>query len=129
MKATPSGYVREFPHILEGLRDIAALCQNPAHLTFVNTAIAAFEQEGPNAEPLLNGCPLRIAQLIFEEVAEAYITAQTADRLREQGSFLARNFRHPYTAHRRAQALQARRARRLRNATGLDRLRAHLTIG
>ncbi|MFE8941175.1 hypothetical protein ACFYNX_27335 [Streptomyces sp. NPDC007872] len=129
MKVTPSGYVLEFPHVMEGLRDIAAQCQNPAHLTFVDTAIAAFEQEGPSAEPLLNGCPLRIAQLIFEETAEAYITVQTAARLHEQGSFLARNFRHPYTAHRRAQALQAHRARRLRNVTGLDRIRAHLTIG
>ncbi|MFE2852688.1 hypothetical protein ACFXJO_16350 [Streptomyces lavendulae] len=129
MKATPSGYVLEFPHILEGLRDIAGQCQNPAHLTFVDTAIEAFEQEGLNAEPLLSGCPLRFAQLIFEEVAEAYITAETADRVRKQGSFLARNFHRPYTAHRRAQALQARRARRIREATGLDRLRAHLTIG
>ncbi|WP_327309786.1 hypothetical protein OG730_41625 (plasmid) [Streptomyces sp. NBC_01298] len=129
MKATPSGYVLEFPHILEGLRDAAAQCRNPAHRTFVNTAIAAFEQEGPDAEPLLNGCPLRIAQLIFDEVSEAYITTQTADRVREQNSILARDFQRPYTAHRRAQSIQARRARRIRKATGMDRLRAHLTIG
>ncbi|MFF8619173.1 hypothetical protein [Streptomyces sp. NPDC015350] len=78
MKVTPSGYALQFEHVLDELRATAAQCKNPAHLAFVNTAIAAFEEDGPDAEPLLNGCPERIAQLIFDEVTEAYIIAGQA---------------------------------------------------
>ncbi|GHF00806.1 hypothetical protein GCM10014715_66240 [Streptomyces spiralis] len=46
MKVTSSGYVLEFPHVLEGLRATAAQCKNPAHLDFVTTAITALEEEG-----------------------------------------------------------------------------------
>ncbi|MFD7460701.1 MULTISPECIES: hypothetical protein [unclassified Streptomyces] len=128
MKVTPSGYVLAFPHVLDELRATAAQCKNPAHLDFVNTAITAFEEEGPGAQPLLNGCPLRAAQLIFEEVAEAYITAEQATHAQDRSSTLVRDFRLPYTSHRRAQARRAERERRLRNATGLDRLRHLLTM-
>ncbi|MFJ9580866.1 hypothetical protein ACIRQF_31315 [Streptomyces sp. NPDC101191] len=128
MKVTRSGYVLEFTDVLDQLRATAAQCQNPAHLDFVNTAITAFEQEGPDAEPLLNGCPPHTAQLIFEEVTEAYVCAPTAARLQGRNSTLVRDFRLPYTSHRRAQARRAEHERRLRNATGLDRLRLRLTI-
>ncbi|MEU5196049.1 hypothetical protein AB0G86_18665 [Streptomyces scabiei] len=128
MKVTPSGYVLEFPHVLEGLRTTAAQCKNPAHLDFVNTAITAFEEAGPDAEVLLNGCPQATAQLIFNEVTEAYITAETADRVQASNSTLVRDFQLPYTSHRRAQARRAEHERRLRNATGLDLLRHLLTI-
>lgn len=128
MKVTRSGYVLEFPHILDELRTTAAQCRNPAHLDFVNTAITAFEEEGPDAEPLLNGCPPRTAQLIFEEVTEAYITTEHATRVRGRNSTLVRGFQLPYTSHRRAQARRVEHERRIRNATGLDRLRHLLTI-
>ncbi|MFF1678761.1 hypothetical protein ACFVYG_22310 [Streptomyces sp. NPDC058256] len=128
MKVTSSGYVLEFPHVLDGLRATAAQCRNPAHLDFVTTAITAFEEAGPDAEPLLNGCPLSAAQLIFEEVAEAYITTVQATRIQDRNSTLAHDFRLPYTSHRRAQARRAERERRLRNATGLDLLRHLLSI-
>ncbi|MFG3207380.1 hypothetical protein [Streptomyces sp. NPDC048192] len=128
MKVTPSGHVLEFPHVLDELRATAAQCKNPAHLDFVNTAITAFEQDGPDAEPLLNGCPQHTAQLIFEEVTEAYITAEHATRLHDHNTTLVRDFQLPYTRHRRAQARRAEHERRLRDATGLDRLRLHLTI-
>jgi len=127
MKVTPSGYVLEFAHILDELRATAAQCKNPAHLDFVTTAITAFEEEGPDAEPLLNGCPLRAAQLIFEEVTEAYITTEQATRIQASNGTLVRDFQLPYTSHRRAQARRAERERRLRNATGLDLLRHLLT--
>jgi hypothetical protein len=128
MKTTPSGYVLEFPHVLDGLRATAAQCKNPAHLNFVTTAITAFEEEGPDAEPLLHGCPERAAQLIFAEVTEAYITAAQAARIQASNSTLTRDFQLPYTSHRRAQARRAEHERRGRNATGLDRLRHLLTI-
>lgn len=128
MKVTRSGYVLEFTHLLDKLRATAAQCKNPAHLDFVNTAITAFEEEGPDAEPLLNGCPLRAAQLIFEEVTEAYVSAEQAARVQGRNSTLVRDFRLPYTSHRRAQVCRAEHERRLRNATGLDRLRHLLTI-
>lgn len=128
MKVTRSGYVLEFPHVLDELRATAAQCKNPAHLNFVNTAITAFEEKGPDAAPLLNGCPQAAAQLIFAEVTEAYITAEQATRIQARKSTLVRDFQLPYTHHRRAQAREAEHERRLRNATGLDRLRHHLTI-
>ncbi|WP_405968898.1 hypothetical protein OG613_49080 (plasmid) [Streptomyces sp. NBC_00015] len=125
---TSSGYVLEFPHVLDGLRTTAGQCKNPAHAAFVTAAITAFEQDGPGAELLLNGCPLRAAQLIFAEVTEAYITTETATRVRASNSTLVRDFQRPYTRHRRAQALRAEHERRGRNATGLDLLRHLLTI-
>jgi len=128
MKVTSSGFVLEFAHVLDELRATAAQCRNPAHLDFVDTAITAFEEAGPDAEPLLNGCPLPAAQLIFEEVTEAYVSAETAARVQGRNSTLARDFRLPYTSHRRAQARRAEHERRVRNATGLDRLRLLLTI-
>lgn len=128
MKATPSGYVLEFPHVLDGLRETAAQCKNPAHAAFVTTAITAFEQEGPDAAPLLDGCPQAAARRIFEEVTEAYITAEQATCIQARGSTLVRDFQRPYTSHRRAQARRAEHERRGRNATGLDRLRHLLTI-
>ncbi|MEU7031604.1 hypothetical protein AB0A60_33515 [Streptomyces sp. NPDC046275] len=122
MKVTRSGYVLQFEHVLDGLKETAAQCRNPAHLAFVTTAITAFEEEGPNAAPLLNGCPQAAARRIFDEVAEAYITAEPAARIQ------ARDFQPPYTSHRRAEARRAAHERRSRNATGLDRLRHLLTI-
>ncbi|HLU99607.1 MAG TPA: hypothetical protein VKZ89_22490, partial [Thermobifida alba] len=74
MKVTRSGYVLKFEHVLDGLRETAGQCRNPAHLAFVTAAITAFEEEGPNVCPLLNGCPQAAARLISDEVAEAYIT-------------------------------------------------------
>ncbi|MFE9250892.1 hypothetical protein [Streptomyces sp. NPDC007088] len=65
-------------------------CKNPAHLTFVTTAITAFEQEGPDARPLLKGCPQAAARRIFEEVTEAYITAEDATCIQARGSTLVR---------------------------------------
>ncbi|KOV92221.1 hypothetical protein, partial [Streptomyces sp. NRRL WC-3723] len=114
MKVTPSGYVLEFPHVLEDLRATAAQCKNLAHLDFVTTAITAFEEEGPHARPLLNGCPHRAARLIFEEVIEAYITVEQATCIRARNSTLTRNFQLPYPSHRRAQARRAEHERRLR---------------
>ncbi|MER6853787.1 hypothetical protein AB0A81_38810 [Streptomyces flaveolus] len=70
MNVTPSGYVCTRPDILASLREEAA--RTPAHRQFTKTAITAFEEDGPDAEPLLNGCPETIARLIFDEVAEAY---------------------------------------------------------
>ncbi|MET7490184.1 hypothetical protein [Streptomyces sp. NPDC005538] len=128
MKVTRSGYVLEFTHVLDELRATAAQCKNTAHLDFVTTAITAFEEEGPDAEPLLNGCPLHAAQLIFEEVTEAYITTEQATRAHGRNSTLVRDFQLPYTSHRRAQAARAERERRISNASGLDRLRHLLTI-
>ncbi|MEV6841102.1 hypothetical protein AB0N17_42630 [Streptomyces sp. NPDC051133] len=128
MNVTSSGYVLEFPHVLEGLRETASQCQNRAHLAFVNTAITAFEETGPDAEPLLDGCSLSTARLIFEEVTEAYITAEEATRLQARNSTPVRDQQLPYTRHRRAQARRAEHDRRGRNATGLDRLRHLLTI-
>ncbi|MFD6470527.1 hypothetical protein [Streptomyces goshikiensis] len=128
MNVTPSGYVLEFEHVLDGLRATAGQCKNPAHLAFVTTAITAFEEEGPDAAPLLNGCPQAAARRIFDEVAEAYITADKAACLQARGSIMTRNFQLPYTSHRLAQARQAEHERRSRNATGLDRLRHRLTI-
>ncbi|MFE0778069.1 hypothetical protein [Streptomyces sp. NPDC058861] len=128
MKVTRSGYVREFPHVLEGLRETAGQCRNPAHLAFVTAAITAFEEEGPDAAPLLNGCPQATARRIFEEVAEAYITAEQATRIQARGGTLVRDFQLPYTSHRRAQARRAAHERRGRTATGVDRLRHLLTL-
>ncbi|MCX4681672.1 hypothetical protein OG413_41460 [Streptomyces sp. NBC_01433] len=128
MKVTRSDYVLEFPHVLERLRATAAQCKNPAHLDFVTTAITSFEEEGPDAEPILNGCPQRTARLIFEEVTEAYITTEQATRMEDQNSTLAHDFQLPYTSHRRAQDRRAEHERRIRSATGLDRLRHLLTI-
>ncbi|MET7498503.1 hypothetical protein ABZV61_38615 [Streptomyces sp900116325] len=128
MKVTRSGYVLEFPHILDELRATAAQCKNPAHLNFVTTAITAFDEEGPDAEPFLKGCPQHTARLIFEEVTEAYITTEQATRNQTRDSTLVRDFQLPYTSHRRTQARRAEHERRGRNATGLDRLRHLLTI-
>ncbi|MEU5242219.1 hypothetical protein ACH4UR_37275 [Streptomyces lydicus] len=128
MKVTRSGYVLEFEHVLDGLRETARQCKNPAHLDFVTAAITAFQEEGPEARPFLNGCPQAAARLIFEEVTEAYITAEQATRMQARGGTLVRDFQLPYTSHRRAQARRAEHERRLRNATGLDRLRHLLTI-
>ncbi|MEU1519124.1 hypothetical protein ABZ490_44515 [Streptomyces sp. NPDC005811] len=128
MKVTPSGYVLEFPHVLDGLRATAGQCKNPAHLAFVTAAVTAFEEEGPDAEPALNGCPQAAARLIFDEVTEAYITTEQATRIQARNSTLVRAFQLPYTSHRRARARQAEQQRRLRNATGLERLRHLLTI-
>ncbi|MFD7462830.1 MULTISPECIES: hypothetical protein [unclassified Streptomyces] len=94
----------------------------------MNTAITAFEEDGPDAQPLLNGCPQAAARLIFEEVTEAYITAGQATRIQDRNSTLVRDFQLPYTSHRRAQARRAEHKRRPRNATGLDMLRHLLTI-
>ncbi|MGW6202112.1 hypothetical protein ACWF9B_00430 [Streptomyces sp. NPDC055089] len=128
MKVTRSGYVLEFEDVLDRLRETASQCRNPAHLTFVTAAITAFEEEGPDATPILNGCPQATARLIFDEVTEAYITADQASRIHTSNSNLARNFQLPYTSHRQAQARRAEHERRGRNATGLDRLRHLLTI-
>jgi hypothetical protein len=129
MKVTPSGYVLEFPDVLDELRATAARYKNPAHLAFVFTAVTAFEENGPDADPLLNGCARAAARLIFDEVAEAYITAEQATRIRAYNGTLACDFQLPYTSHRRDAARRAERERRLRNATtGLDRLRVLLTI-
>ena len=128
MKVTRSGYVLEFEHVLDGLQETAGHCRNPAHLAFVTTAITAFEEEGPNAAPFLNGCPQAAARLIFVEIAEAYITAEQATRIQARNSTLARDFQLPYTSHRRAQARRAEHERRGRNATGLDLLLHKFTI-
>ncbi|MFH8257890.1 hypothetical protein [Streptomyces roseolus] len=128
MKVTRSGYVLEFAHVLDGLKETAGQCRNPAHLAFVTTAITAFEEEGPDATPHLNGCPQAAARRIFDEVAEAYITTEQATRTQARGSTLVRDFQLPYTSHRRAQARQAEHERRGQTATGLDRLRHRLTI-
>ncbi|MET8406215.1 hypothetical protein [Streptomyces sp900116325] len=98
MKVTRSGYVLEFPHILDELRATAAQCKNPAHLNFVTTAITAFDEEGPDAEPFLKGCPQHTARLIFEEVTEAYITTEQATRNQTRDSTLVRDFQLPYPA-------------------------------
>ncbi|KAB7835699.1 hypothetical protein [Streptomyces mobaraensis] len=127
MKVTRSGYVLEFEHVLDELKKTAGQCRNPAHLAFVTAAITAFEEEGPHAAPLLNGCPQADARRIFDEVAEAYITTEQATRIQARNSTLARNFQLPYTSHRRAQARRAEHERRGRTATGLDRLRHLLT--
>ncbi|MFI9018717.1 hypothetical protein ACIGZI_32255 [Streptomyces griseus] len=128
MQVTLSGYVLAFEHVLDGLRATAGQCQNPAHRAFVTAAITAFEEEGPDAAPLLNGCPQPIARMIFDEVTEAYITTDKAARLQARTSTLARNFQLPYTSHRQAQAARAEHERRVRNATGVARLRQRLTI-
>ncbi|MFJ5817303.1 hypothetical protein ACIQGT_25915 [Streptomyces sp. NPDC093108] len=77
---------------------------------------------------MLDGCPQAVARRIFEEVTEAYITAEDATCIQARGSTLVRDFQLPYTSHRRAQARRAEHERRGRNATGLDRLRHLLTI-
>ncbi|MFJ5817297.1 hypothetical protein ACIQGT_25885 [Streptomyces sp. NPDC093108] len=123
MKVTSSGYVLEFTYVLDKLRATAAQCKNPAHFNFVTTAITAFEEEGPDAEPLLNGCPQRAARLIFEEVTQAYITTEQATRIQARDSTLARDFQLPYTSHRRAQARRTEHEHRIRNVTGPDLLR------
>lgn len=128
MKVTPSGYVLQFEHVLDELKEAAGQCRNPAHLAFVTAAITAFEKEGSDAAPRLNGCPQAAARRILDEVAEAYITAAQATRIQASNSTLARNFQLPYTSHRRAQARRAEHERRGRKATGLDRLRHLLTI-
>lgn len=127
MHITPSGYVRTRPDILDNIREEAASPRT--HREFTQTAIAAFENEGPNAEPLLNGCPQRMARLIFDEVAEAYDRADRAERDAVSTTTVIRDFTLPYTSHRRAAARSALRARQLRNARGLGRLRVRLTIG
>ncbi|MGW6145348.1 hypothetical protein [Streptomyces sp. NPDC055140] len=129
MRVTRSGFVLEGPDILEGLRQTADQCSNPAHRRFVDTAITAFEEDGPDAEPLLNDCPPRVARLIFDEVAEAYVTVRQAARAEANGTSITRELDRPYTRHRRERACKAARDRRLRNATGLDRLRCRLTMG
>ncbi|MFF7115446.1 hypothetical protein ACFY91_24485 [Streptomyces albogriseolus] len=128
MKVTRSGYVLKFEHVLDALRETAGQCRNPAHLAFVTVAITAFEEEGPDAAPLLNGCPQAAARRILDEVAEAHITTEQATRIQARNSTLVRDFQLPYTSHRRAQARRAAHERRGRNATGLDRLRHLLTI-
>jgi hypothetical protein len=124
---TRSGFVRTRPDIIADLRRTAA--RHRVHRLFTETAIAAFEEEGPDAEPVLNGCPPQIARLIFDEVAEAYDTADRAHRDATSPTTLVRDHLLPYTSHRREAARRALRARQLSNATGLDRLRVHLTIG
>ncbi|MER5889684.1 hypothetical protein ABT160_38155 [Streptomyces sp. NPDC001941] len=130
MKTTRSGYVLAFEHVLDDLRATASLCKNPAHLAFVTTAITAFEQDGPDADPALHGCPRADARRIFTEVTEAYITLDTAMRVQASNGNLFRDFHLPYTRHRGTQARraahQARQARR--GSTGLDQLRRRLTI-
>ncbi|MCQ1580371.1 hypothetical protein [Streptomyces parvus] len=127
MHITPSGYVRTRPDILDSLREEAA--RTPAHRRFVETAITAFEQGGPDATPLLDGCGQRMARMIFDEVAEAYDRADRAQRDAASTTTVIRDFARPYTSHRREAAQRALRARQLRNARGLDRLRVLLTIG
>ncbi|MFF8883731.1 hypothetical protein [Streptomyces flaveolus] len=78
MNVTRSGYVCTRPDILADLREEAA--RTRAHQQFTETAITAFEEDGPDAEPLLSGCPESIAHLIFDEVAEAYDAADRAAR-------------------------------------------------
>ncbi|MCZ1011996.1 hypothetical protein O1L68_40510, partial [Streptomyces lydicus] len=95
MKVTPSGYVLEFPHILDELQETAGQCKNPAHAAFVTTAITAFEEEGPDAAPLLNGCPQAAARRIFDEVTEAYITGAQATRIQARNSTLVRDLQLP----------------------------------
>lgn len=127
MHITPSGYVRTRPDVLDSLREEAA--RTPAHHRFVETAITAFEQEGPDATPLLDGCGQRMARMIFNEVAEAYDRADRARRDAASTTTLIRDFTLPYTSYRREAAQRALRARQLRSARGLDRLRVLLTIG
>ncbi|MEU9593375.1 hypothetical protein AB0D84_27125 [Streptomyces sp. NPDC048193] len=127
MNVTRSGYVCTRPDILAALREEAA--STPAHRQFTETAITAFEEDGPDAEPLLHGCPQAIARLIFDEVAEAYDPADRAARDAASTTTWVRDFALPYTSHRRERARRAGRAHQLRNARGLDRLRIHLTIG
>jgi hypothetical protein len=45
MNVTPSGYVCSRPDILAALREEAA--RTPAHRQFTETAITAFEEDGP----------------------------------------------------------------------------------
>ncbi|GJF26825.1 MULTISPECIES: hypothetical protein [Streptomyces] len=127
MNVTRSGYVCTRPDILADLREEAA--RTRAHRQFTETVITAFEEDGPDAEPLLSGCPESIARLIFDEVVEAYDPADRAARDAASTITWVREFTLPYTSHRRERARRAVRAHRLRNARGLDRLRIHLTIG
>lgn len=127
MDITPSGHVLTRPDILDTLREEAA--RTPTHRRFVETAITAFEQEGPDAAPLLDGCGQQMARLIFDEVAEAYDNGERAKHDAASTTTVIREFTQPYTSHRRAAAQRALRARQLRNARGLDRLRLRLTIG
>ncbi|MER5617695.1 hypothetical protein [Streptomyces sp. NPDC002215] len=127
MKVTPSGYVCTRPDILESLREQAA--PSLTHRPFVETAITAFEEQGPDADPLLNRCPQHIARLIFDEVTEAYDQADRAKHDAASTTTTVRDFTLPYTTHRRAQARRAEHNRRTRNATGVNRIRARLTIG
>lgn len=126
MRVTPSGFVLTRPDILDHLREEAA--RTGSHRQFTERAITAFECEGPDAEPFLNGCPERIARLIFDEVAEAY---DPADRVARDAATttVVRDFVLPYTSNRRQTALRVLRARQRHTASGLDRLRIHLTIG
>ncbi|MFF2205173.1 hypothetical protein [Streptomyces sp. NPDC058145] len=127
MRVTPSGYVLTRPNILDHLREEAA--RTRSHREFTERAITAFESEGPDAEPFLNGCPHRIARLIFDEVAEAYDPADPAARDATRATTVVRDFALPYTSHRKEAVVRTLRARQRRNASGLDRLRVHLTIG
>ncbi|MEV7691622.1 hypothetical protein ACFW1F_35810 [Streptomyces bungoensis] len=127
MRITPIGYVLTRPDILDRLREEAA--RTRSHRQFTEAAITAFEQDGPDAEPFLDSCPERIARLIFDEVAEAYDTAERAAHDAARATTVVRDFALPYTSHRREAALRALCARQRRNARGLDRLRVHLTIG
>ncbi|MEW2425613.1 hypothetical protein ACIQSP_27230 [Streptomyces nigra] len=65
----------------------------------MTAAITAFEEEGSDAAPLLNGCRQATARLIFDEVTEAYLTVEQAARLQAGNSTLARgDYRLPYTS-------------------------------
>ncbi|WP_327411363.1 hypothetical protein OG458_42255 (plasmid) [Streptomyces sp. NBC_01281] len=128
MKVSRSGFVLEFPHILEELKETASGCRNAAHRVFVDAAIMAFEEVGPDAEPLLNGCPQDVAQMIFDEVTEAYTSVSSGEPVGGENTFRARAFQLPYSSHRREQGRRAERERRVREATGLNRLRELLTL-
>ncbi|MGW5367642.1 hypothetical protein ACWER6_30385 [Streptomyces sp. NPDC004009] len=52
-------------------RRLAQVTFTPAGLVTFYDSIGEVDWAGPDAEPFLNGCPERIARLIFDEVAEA----------------------------------------------------------
>ncbi|MFD8666611.1 hypothetical protein ACFV1U_14560 [Streptomyces microflavus] len=125
---TPSGYVLTRPDALEALREEAS--RTPTHRTFLDAAITAIEHNGPDdADPLLHGCSQQIAGMILAEAAEAYEPADRVERAAHSNTTVVRDFQQPYTSHRQAAARRADRARSLREATGINRLRIRLTIG
>ncbi|MCZ1012033.1 hypothetical protein [Streptomyces lydicus] len=127
MHVTAIGYVRTRPHILDSLREEAA--HTRTHRQFMETAIAAFEQDGPDTEPLLDACPQHTARQIFDEVAEAYDRADRAQRDAAGTTTVVRDVTLPHTSHRRDQARRAEHEHHIRYARGLNRLRTRLTIG